>query len=193
MSGLLASPYLAALVGDLHTVVAEYLQGIHWWVPIISKSRLSNSLETVSYMVGNRAASSSSSNESASFWNPSIQQSTDSKDGRILNGAPCHQRGSTSWRHVLSLASSPTSSWPFSKLAMRSIRRLISPLVRCARYGAALGADASLRPDFEEDNPLMERLEVEERRRAWWMVLILTGKMEIIFALAPLVASCWQA
>ncbi|KAL7792555.1 hypothetical protein V8C37DRAFT_119068 [Trichoderma ceciliae] len=43
----------------------------------------------------------------------------------------------------------------------------------CARYGTALGVDASLRPDFQLHNPSIERLDIEERRRAWWMILIL--------------------
>jgi hypothetical protein len=43
----------------------------------------------------------------------------------------------------------------------------------CARYGTALGVDASLRPDFQLQNSSIERLNIEERKRAWWMVLIL--------------------
>lgn len=168
---MLASPQIAAFVGDLQPIVAEYIQRIHWWAPILSRSQLLVSLELpiagtktdlLLLVLAMKVLP----------WNPSTQHSTNPRtEGYLLARRAIDEA-------VLAGVMTCRLLQAQVLLAIFELGHAIYPAAylsvgACARYGTALGVDASLSPDFQRHNPSIERLDIEERRRAWWMVLIL--------------------
>lgn len=106
------------------------------------------------------------------LWNPSAQHSTNPRtEGYLLARRAIDEA-------VLAGAMSCRLLQAQILLAIFELGHAIYPAAylsvgACARYGTALGVDASLNPEFQLQNPSLGRLDIEERRRAWWMVLIL--------------------
>ncbi|KAL7904110.1 hypothetical protein GGI35DRAFT_242218 [Trichoderma velutinum] len=170
---LLASPQITIYVGDLQNIVTEYIQRIHWWIPILSRNQLLLSLESplagtetdlLLLVLAMKVL----------LWNPSAEHSTNTNprtEGYLLARRAIDEA-------VLAGAMSCRLLQAQILLAVFELGHAIYPAAylsvgACARYGTALGVDASLSPDFRLQNPSIRRLDIEEQRRTWWMVLIL--------------------
>ncbi|EHK22960.1 uncharacterized protein TRIVIDRAFT_60222 [Trichoderma virens Gv29-8] len=141
---LLASPQIATFVGDLQTIVAEYIQRIHWWIPILSRNQLLLSLETPTAETETDLLLLVLAMK-VILWNPSTQHSTNPRtEGYLLARRAIDEA-------VLAGAMS-------CRLLQAQILLAIFELGHAIYPAAYLSVD---------------RLGIEERRRAWWMVLIL--------------------
>jgi hypothetical protein len=171
---LIASAYFDDLIGDPQSTVAEYFARINWWMPIVSQTRLLASLKTAEI---ERKATEVDLvllilAMEVLLWNPSSQQSKNPRTKAYLLARHFINEA------VLAGAMSCRLLQAQILLAVFELGHAMYPAAylsvgACARYGIAMGANATLRPDFPLHHPSMDLLEIEEQKRTWWMVLIL--------------------
>ncbi|RFU31608.1 hypothetical protein B7463_g4737, partial [Scytalidium lignicola] len=170
-------PYVTASIGDPQTVAVEYFRKVHWWMPIISNKRLFDSMlnpltepdsELPLLLLAMKVI----------LWNPSKQQSKDPKIETYLIAKRMIDEAVTAGLLSLQLLQAQVL------LAVFGLGHAIYPAAylsvgACARYGIALGVDISLRPDFQAQHPSINVLQIEERRRTWWAILILDRFLQL--------------
>jgi hypothetical protein len=161
---------ISEYVGNPHSVFAQYLEKVHWWMPIISKKRLYRYMHDVSSTPGAEFPLLILTMK-VLLWNPSEQpQGADPKSQAYSNAKHAILEAVTAGILTLQLLQAQLL------IAMYELGHAIYPAANlsigaCARYGIALGLDASLRPDSHEWSS--DILELEEKRRTWWIILIL--------------------
>jgi hypothetical protein len=164
-------PSITAQIGDPQTVAVEYFQKIHWWMPIISNKRLFDA------MLNPMTEPDSGLpllllTMKVVLWHPPTYQSSDPKIEAYLIAKQVIAEAIMAGLLSLDLLQAQIL------LAIFELGHAIYPAAylsigACARYGSALGVDASLNPGFQVQNSSIGVLETEERRRTWWSILIL--------------------
>lgn len=164
------SPHVRALVADYEAIAREYFEKVHWWLPIVSRQRFSHSMldhgaetnrELILLMVAMKAV----------VWRP-IQDSDDPLTDAYVTAK--HAIAEATMAGALSLPLLQAQIL----LAVYELGHALYPVAflsvgACAQYGIAADIPDSLDPKFHSNNISISPLEVEERRRAWWAVLIL--------------------
>lgn len=153
---------------DPETVASEYFERIHWWMPIVSKKRfLEQTLHSKDGDVSLLLLSMR-----VLLWRPSQQGSMNPITSSYVTA-----------KHAISEAVMVgTLSFHLLQaqilLVIYELGQAIYPaasltLCSCAQYGRMMGIEEYLHPAYEMRNASIDPLEVEERRRTWWAVLIL--------------------
>jgi hypothetical protein len=139
-------------------------------MPIISKQRLYRNMHDVSSTPGAEFPLLILAMK-VLLWNPAKQpQGADPKSQAYLNAKHAILDAVTAGVLTLQLLQAQLL------IAIYELGHAVYPAANlsigaCARYGVALGLDASLRPESHKSSK--DVLELEEKRRTWWMILIL--------------------
>lgn len=160
---------VADSIGGFEPIVASYWNEIHWWMPVVSKTRLSVDLI---------ASVSVSSTElrllvlamKVLLWHPPINEPSDPKTRAYVAAKESINEAISAGILTLRLLQAQLL------IAIYELGHAIYPAAylsigACGRYGIALSVDLSLKPGFSD--PRIGDLEMEERRRTWWAILIL--------------------
>jgi hypothetical protein len=163
------APSVVDYTGGSDIIVAAYYRDIHWWMPIISKTRLfAEVLESVS--VPSAELRLLVLAMKVLLWRPSSEEPSDARTRQYLTVKNTIDEAISAGMLTLRLLQAQVL------LAIYEMGHAIYPAAylsigACARYAAALGVDMSIQPGFSDAR--MGDLEMEERRRTWWAILIL--------------------
>lgn len=163
------APAVADSFKDPESTVTAYFKDIHWWIPMVSKTRLSEDL-VKSVSVASADLRLLVLAMKVLLWRPSSQEPSDAKTRQYITVKNTVEEAISAGMLTLWLLQAQIL------LAIYEMGHAIYPAAyltigACARYGAALGVDLSIDPGFSD--PQIGRLEMEERRRTWWAILIL--------------------
>ncbi|KAF2713108.1 hypothetical protein K504DRAFT_497936 [Pleomassaria siparia CBS 279.74] len=156
-------------------ILASYYEKIHWWMPIISKTRLEPDMRK-SISVPSAELQLLVLAMKIILWHPAQHEPSDPLTRAYTTAKDTINEAVVSG--VLSLRILQAQVL----VAIYELGHAIYPaaylsLGSCARYGMALGVDVSLQPGLFI--PGVGDLEMEERRRTWWAILILDRCMQI--------------
>lgn len=162
------APSVADSLGDPEIILTSYLEKVHWWMPIISKSRILNA----SHNAANKPTTEMRLLYLAMkvvLWHP-VNASSDPKTRAYIVVKDSMSEAISAGVLTLRLLQAQLL------LTMYEIGHAIYPAAylsigACARYGVALGVERYLLPDVLDSDT--EDVVVEEGRRAWWAILIL--------------------
>ncbi|KAF2424925.1 hypothetical protein EJ08DRAFT_408390 [Tothia fuscella] len=168
--------FISEYVGDFHALTMDFYQRVHWWLPILSKTRMSQDMLVRSPVLKGDFAVLLLSMKLL-LWNPSKQlQASEAKSEAYVVAKHAIIDAVNGGALTLSLLQAQVF------VALYELGHAIYPAAHlsigtCARYGIALGVDKAIRLDAS-DLPY-EGLEIEERRRLWWVILILDRYMQL--------------
>jgi hypothetical protein len=154
-------------IGNPHSVVLEYFERIHWWMPVICHKPLKADMLAMSASPGAELPILVLAMK-VLLWNPSLHPpATDPKTQAYMVAKHTTVEAVTAGNLTLRLLQAQLL------IAMYEVGHAIYPAANlsigaCARYGVALGVNTSLRSNLPLDS-----VESEERRRTWWAILIL--------------------
>ncbi|KAF2108583.1 hypothetical protein BDV96DRAFT_652834 [Lophiotrema nucula] len=154
------------------SVLHEYFQRIHWWMPVISKLRIYGefrkrpNVETKLQIAAMKVL----------LWHPPADGDADPRT-RTYNIVK---------NSVIEAVSAGALTLPLLQaqllLAIYELGHAIYPTAyltigACSRYGLALGIDLSLQP--ESLSHVISQMELEEQRRTWWAIVILDRHIQL--------------
>ena len=163
------APTVADSFGGSESIVAAYFKDIHWWMPVVSKSRLSVALlESVSTPSAELRLLVLAMK--VLLWRPSSQEPSDAKTRQYMTVKNTIDEAISAGLLTLKLLQAQLL------LAIYEMGHAIYPAAyltigACSRYGAALSVDLSIQSGYSD--PHIGDLEMEERRRTWCAILIL--------------------
>ncbi|KAF2673857.1 hypothetical protein BT63DRAFT_168588 [Microthyrium microscopicum] len=168
-----ASPVLLDFIGDPVSLALEYWEKVHWWLPIISKKRfhahalnplVPRGVDTVLLLSAMKLI----------LWHPDPITRPDAEYMAIRHAFVEAESAGVLTLQLLQAKILITvyefghAIYPAAYLSVGS----------CARYGAALGVNLCLESTDLAISP-EAALEVEEKKRAWWAVLLLDRTMQL--------------
>jgi hypothetical protein len=163
------APSIADSIGNSISILTSYSEKVHWWMPIISKRHLLDTLQ-----------------------DPEAKLSADTRlllltMKILLWRASEHANESPRTRAYITVKGVIHEVVSAGVLTLRLLQAQLLltiyelghgiypaaylSLGACSRYGIALQADKSIYPNTTYVD--MREMEIEERRRSWWAVLIL--------------------
>lgn len=159
--------YITDYIGDPQTIVATFWDSVHWWMPIISKKRFYN--HVMNPLTPKTAELPLLlSCMKLVLWHPGNESQP-----QIEHLALKHA--------ILDAENAGILSLPLLQakilLTIHELGHAIYPaayfsIASCARYGTALGVNKCLESNVLSNAPAAI-LEAEEKKRAWWAILIL--------------------
>jgi hypothetical protein len=167
-----ASNWVLSSLGDVETAAVDYFDRIHWWWPIIAKSRVLPRLddnwnhdgELTLLLLAMRVIA----------WKPNKDSPLSSDPITSIYITAKHALSEAVMMGNLSLRLLQAQVL----LAVYELGHAIYPaalisVAACAQYGYAMHVDQVLDPKTLTHDASSNRLSREEQRRTWWAILIL--------------------
>jgi hypothetical protein len=159
--------HIAEYIGDPQTIAANYWDSVHWWMPIISKKRFYN--HVMNPLTPKTAEL------------PLLLSCMKILLWRPANEPQPHAEHLAIKHTILEAENAGILTLPLLQakilLTIFELGHAIYPaayfsIASCARYGTALGVNKCLEANVLSNAPAAI-LEAEEKKRAWWAILIL--------------------
>jgi hypothetical protein len=163
-------PLLMRSLEDAHAIATNYFQKIHWWMPIVSRNCVFESIST-SFVQQRPATALLLQAMEVLLWHPA-QQSLDPITPAYLTVKHAITEANAIGVLELQLLQAQILICIY-ELGHAMFPAVYSSIAACAQYGYALGVDEALRPDYGGNHLPLEAINKEECRRAWWAILIL--------------------
>lgn len=159
--------FIIDYIGDPQAIATTFWDSVHWWMPIISKKRFYN--HVMNPLIPKTAESPFLlSCMKLVLWHPGDE-------------AQPHMEHLALKHAILEAENAGILTLPLLQakilLTIYELGHAIYPaayfsIASCARYGTALGVNECLESNLLSNAPAFV-LEAEEKKRAWWAILVL--------------------